>query len=542
MKYKSSSLIKKTKINTEFNKINDTGEYFESTINIYSESPYIVLDNDEEYRTFKKNIQKSAKELCNSFDDEQVLLSLSNFENSEYYVRKDIHNILLRSGTYKFLIDLININPNFDFDYQYQQTDIQIEIQNEAFRIMLFLTSKYTELITKEFYDLNFIDLFFDNMKYYQSSELSLCRGLNIISNLLHDLPLFYDKAEFITRRYYSKIIKFIDDFYEFDEKSPELIKAEFHLIFAFSTSIPSSDQLNLARNQKRTTLKEAKEIYQIADEFAIKISDFLDNYDLIDSKEATYLFRSLNVVSDKFDGICMNLFENHLSPFFKILESENHKSIEMAIDFFRILYETCKKDDNNSQSDDTNGFQDDDQNQSNESEKEEKDDIKIHVLESFQWDPILNRLSEEYKWTLSFVEFIEESSSSFIFLWNNNVYLQLIENFDSFSYSVRSQICNIFIRLIEEISPDICIEYLVRNNVFSIFFTILENDDNIQLIGSILETLKIINSKAEIINQIDFVSSQYTYYDAINVFQDLPSQFSEILDEICECMNNQIK
>lgn len=496
MNYKSIYSLQKCEADIlSSNAIDD--DYFKSNIDKYSCSPYRYLDDDDEYLQFKQTIKKGAKGLNICSEDEQVLQCLSCFVNSEFYIRCDIQNILLKYKTYDFLVDLININPNNQFPFPFDPSELQVHLIEESFKIMLHMTSKYTELITKKFYELRYIDIFFQNMNYYRSiSDISFCRGINIITNLLHDLPIFYDQAEFVTMKYLGKTFQFLDSFHELNKDS---IQPVFYLIFAFSTSIPSPEQLKLAIKERKITIDEKNRIHKIVIELTDKIINFLENYDSPDSKEATFLFRSLFVICYKYKDICANLFLKHMQPFLNILTSENKESIEVVIDFFRLLY-------------------------------------KIQIYDAFQffnWDAILANLTQNAKWILSFVEMVDELRSDFYLLWENNVYQELIKNFDDFSYMIRCKIVYIFSNLIKTIKPEDCLDYLVKSNILSIFFLLLEDIENEKIIGEILQALKIINSNALSLNQMQLIISQYDECDANCILQNLPQDFSNDLNDI---------
>ena len=187
------------------------------------------------------------------------------------------------------------------------------------------------------------------------------------------------------------------------------------------------------------------------------------------------------------------------MQPFLNILTSENKESIEVVIDFFRLLYE-----------------------------------IQIYdAFQFFNWDAILANLTQNAKWILSFVEMVDELRSDFYLLWENNVYQELIKNFEDFSYMIRCKIVYIFSNLIKTIKPEDCLDYLVKSNILSIFFLLLEDIENEKIIGEILQALKIINSNALSLNQMQLIISQYDECDANCILHNLPQDFSNDLNDI---------
>lgn len=380
---------------------------------------------------------------------------------------------------------------------------------------MHIITSVDSDFATKEFFKLNYIDTFFSNMKYY--SDISFYYGLNTISNICFDLLLSNDKTDFVLMKYFDRFAQFIKNFDVINSnRNPKVIDAEFKLIFAFALSIPSSSEIknrinNLNAKKEFTDILEKKfnSIYKMVQEITYIIFTFLISRNRMpDTLEETYLFKSLYIICDKYPNeICNLLVSQESSPFFIIFDSNNQESIEVSIDFFRLLLKYGKE----------------------------------CALRCFKWNSIIFKLSENPQWIHTFISFIRESTDSvesFKFLWENGVYQQLLYNFDNFSYQIRCEVCSIFLQIINHIPPELCVEYLCGAggdiSIFSILFTFLE-DDNDDLINAILQGLKLINLKAATVCKIDVIANQYEKYDADIIFQNLPAIFSNDINCILQ-------
>lgn len=490
-------------------------------------SSYQNIDEDEEFQEFKKNIEFGAKRLKESFqlcNLDLILESLKYFKKSEFYYRSGFEELFKLNETCKILIDLI------DIDQKTNPTDIQTEITELAFFSMYSITSVDSDYATNELFKLKLLDIFFKKMNYY--SDFAFYYGLNTISNIIPHLNTSNDENDFILKPYFYRILQFIevDNFQKINNgRDSKVLDAEFKLIFALILSFPRSSNLKeivkqkadavFKENRKENIDEKSIEIdffarkieytYELAREIAYKIIIFLAlNNHMLDSREETYLFKALYVICDKYQEIfILNSSNQELSPYLiqmlNILDSNNQESIEASIDLFRILQKV-----NN-----------------------------IKALRLFHWNSILDRISQRPKWIASFLSLVKKSTDSFDsfnFLWSNNVYQQLIIKFNSFSYEMRIEICSIFILLTEKIPSELCVEYLVNNGIYFIFFSLLQNDND-DVIGQILRALIILNSKAENASQMDIVVSQYKEYDAYSIFETLPPFFSNELTQIFE-------